>query len=86
MNSNNKYFKKLKQLPIDKFFEDVLYNKNYGYYSKKIPFGEKGDFITAPSVSKLFGEILGIWIISFWENLEKPKNFNIVANSWVRVY
>ena len=78
MNSNNKYFKKLKQLPIDKFFEDVLYNKNYGYYSKKIPFGEKGDFITAPSVSKLFGEILGIWIISFWENLEKPKNFNIV--------
>ena len=78
MNSNNKYFKKLKQLLVDKFFEDVLYNKTYGYYSKKIPFGVKGDFITAPSVSNLFGEILGIWIISFWENLNKPKNFNIV--------
>lgn len=78
MNSNSKYFKKLKKLPVDKFFEDVLYNKKYGYYAKQIPFGEKGDFITAPTVSNLFGEILGVWIISYWENLNKPKNFNVI--------
>ena len=78
MHSNNKYFKKNKIIPIDNFFQDVLYNNSYGYYSKKNPFGLKGDFVTAPSISPLFGEMIAIWIISFWENLNQPKNFNII--------
>jgi NADH dehydrogenase [ubiquinone] 1 alpha subcomplex assembly factor 7 len=78
MNSNNKYFKKNVRLPIDDFFEDVLYNKNYGYYAKKNPFEKNGDFITSPSISFLFGEMLAVWIVYFWESLGKPKKFNIV--------
>ncbi len=74
----SKYFKNKKSIPIDQFFEDVLYNDKHGYYSKKFPFGEKGDFITAPSISPLFGEMLSIWIVAYWESLSKPKNFNIV--------
>ena len=78
MYSNKKYFKKKKTIPIDSFFQDVLYNDTYGYYSKKDPFGLKGDFVTAPSISPLFGEMIAIWIISFWENLNRPKNLNII--------
>ena len=65
-------------LCLDKYIEESLYNKEFGYYMKKNPFGEKGDFITAPNISILFSEMIAIWIISFWENLNKPKKFNLV--------
>ncbi len=67
-----------KLIPVDEFVEKVLYHPNVGYYSKKIPFGNKGDFITAPTISNLFSEIITIWVISTWEKLGKPKNFNFV--------
>jgi len=65
-------------IPLDKFVENALYNENYGYYSKKNPFGKSGDYVTAPNISFLFSEMIAIWIISYWENLQKPKKFNIV--------
>ena len=63
---------------LDKFIEESLYNKNYGYYMKKDPFGEGGDFITAPNISILFSEMIAIWVISFWEKLDCPKQFNLI--------
>ena len=63
---------------LDKFIEESLYNKRYGYYMKKNPFGENGDFITAPNISILFSEMIAIWTISFWEKLGCPKHFNLV--------
>ena len=42
------------------------------------PFGEKGDFITSPNISILFSEMIAIWIISFWENMNCPKKFNLI--------
>ena len=70
--------KEVQIIPLDKFVENALYNENYGYYSKKNPFGKSGDYVTAPNISFLFSEMIAIWIISYWENLEKPKKFNIV--------
>ena len=69
--------KKDNLLSLDKFIEDSLYNKKYGYYMKKNPFGKEGDFITAPNISILFSEMIAIWVISFWEKLDCPKNFNL---------
>ena len=63
---------------LDKFIEESLYNKKYGYYMKKNPFGKKGDFITAPNISILFSEMIAIWVISFWEKLNCPKQFNLI--------
>ena len=74
----NKIFGKAKSLPLDLFLEKVLYDKHSGYYQKKNPFGKKGDFITAPNISKIFCEMIVIWLVSFWENLNKPKKINIV--------
>ena len=68
--------KKNNLLSFDKFIEESLYNKKFGYYMKNNPFGEKGDFITAPNISVLFSEMIAIWVVSFWENLNCPKKFN----------
>jgi NADH dehydrogenase [ubiquinone] 1 alpha subcomplex assembly factor 7 len=78
MNLISKYFSESKKIPIDKFISNALYNKDCGYYSKKNPFGKNGDFITSPGISSLFSELVAIWVISLWEQMGKPKNFNIV--------
>ncbi|MDA8822807.1 SAM-dependent methyltransferase, partial [Candidatus Pelagibacter bacterium] len=78
MKSNLKFFKKKKSLPIDRFFQNVLYDSKFGYYATRQPFGKEGDFITAPKISNLFSEIIAIWIISTWQIFGKPKIFNII--------
>ena len=78
MISNKDFFNNSKILPVDKFVENVLYSKKIGYYSSKIPFGKSGDFLTAPGISNLFSEIIGIWLVTTWSTLGRPKKFNIV--------
>jgi len=70
--------KKNDLLSLDKFIEESLYNKKFGYYMKKDPFGIQGDFITAPNISIVFSEMIAIWIISFWESLKCPNKFNLI--------
>ncbi len=70
--------KKRRNLPLDKFINFSLYNKKFGYYMKKNPFGLKGDFVTAPNISRLFSEMIAIWILSFWQSLGSPKQFNLI--------
>ena len=57
MKTNYKFFCNSKSLPVDVFFRNVLYDKKNGYYNIKSPIGDKGDYITAPKISKLFSEI-----------------------------
>ncbi len=70
--------KKNYDLSLDKFINLSLYNKKFGYYMKKNPFGKNGDFITAPNISRLFSEMIAIWIINFWQSLGSPKKFNLI--------
>ncbi len=69
---------KNKKIKVDDFINEGLYKPEVGYYSHKIPFGKKGDFVTSPTISNLFSEIIAVWIISSWEILGKPKIFNLV--------
>ena len=73
MNKIVNILKEQKSIPLDKFINIALYDKKFGYYMKKNPFGKNGDFITSPMVSNLFGEMIGIWCVSFWKYLGKPK-------------
>ena len=78
-NSLKKFNIKLnKKIKVDDFVNKALYKPQIGYYSHKIPFGKKGDFVTSPTISNLFSEIIAVWIISSWEVLGKPKIFNLV--------
>ena len=70
--------KKKINLSLDKFIDFCLYNKKFGYYMKRNPFGTKGDFVTAPNISRLFSEMIAVWIISFWQSLGSPKKFNLI--------
>ena len=66
------------KISLDKFIDKALYNKSKGYYSNKNPIGLLGDFITSPNISVMFSEMIAIWLISFWENLDCPKKINII--------
>ena len=66
MNKIVNILKKKKTIPLDKFINISLYDKNFGFYMKKNPLGKNGDLITSPLVSNLFGEMIGIWCVSFW--------------------
>ena len=67
-----------KDLPLDQFIEFALYDKVNGYYMKKDPFGKEGDFITAPNITRLFSEIIAIWVLTFWKSIGSPRKFNLL--------
>ena len=70
--------KERKSIPLDQFINIALYDKKSGYYMKKNPFGKEGDFVTAPMISNLFGEMIAIWCVAFWEYIGKPKKILLV--------
>jgi len=78
MNKLINILKRQKSLPIDQFIDTALYDKKFGYYMKKNPFGKKGDFITSPLITNLFGEMIVVWCVAFWEHLGKPKKIVVV--------
>tara|TARA_B100000530_G_C15914505_1_gene470723 strand:+ start:780 stop:1832 length:1053 start_codon:yes stop_codon:yes gene_type:complete len=67
-----------KLVALDKFINQALYDPKNGFYMKGNPFGNKGDFITAPNISILFSEMLSVWTISFWQKLKCPKKINVI--------
>lgn len=58
-------------------FMQICQFENDGYYLKNNPIGRANDFITSPEISQMFGEILAIFIVNYWENKIK-NNFNLV--------
>ena len=44
----------------------------HGYYTTRDPFGAHGDFVTAPEVSQMFGEIVGAWLVHVWRMIGAP--------------
>ena len=58
-------------------FMQICQFENDGYYLKNNPIGRVNDFITSPEISQMFGEVLAIFLINYWENNIK-NNFNLV--------
>lgn len=48
------------------------------YYARGSAFGREGDFVTAPEISQIFGELLGLWCVVVWQQLGQPSAFNLV--------
>lgn len=51
---------------------------NAHYYGAQESIGRAGDFITAPEISQMFGEVMGAWVISCWQQMGKPKSFQLI--------
>ena len=63
-------------ITVEKFIEISLYGKD-GYYKDTNIIGSSGDFITSPEISQLFGEILGLYILDYWQE-SINKKFNLI--------
>ena len=50
----------------------------HGYYTTRDPFGRAGDFITAPEISQMFGELIGLWAAAVWQTMGAPARLALV--------
>lgn len=60
-------------IPVSVYMDACLNDSEYGYYATSQPLGHAGDFITAPEISQVFGEILGLWAASVWQAMGAPE-------------
>jgi SAM-dependent MidA family methyltransferase len=65
-------------MPVRQYMELCLSHPLHGYYITRDPLGRRGDFITAPEVSQVFGELLGLWAASAWRRMGQPENVRLV--------
>ncbi len=70
--------KELGYIKIDDMMREVLSINPSSYYRSQTSIGADGDFITAPEISQLFGETIGFWLISKWQQLGCPKEFALI--------
>ncbi len=59
-------------LTIADFMTEALLHPRFGYYTTRDPLGARGDFTTAPEVSQIFGELIGLWCADAWQRMGRP--------------
>lgn len=65
-------------MPVSRYMQICLTHPEYGYYLKRDPLGRDGDFITAPEVSQMFGELIGLWAASVWNAMGMPQEVKFI--------
>ncbi|MBZ9936445.1 class I SAM-dependent methyltransferase [Mesorhizobium sp. BR1-1-16] len=62
-------------ITIADYMAACLGDPEHGYYMRRDPFGASGDFITAPEISQMFGELIGLWAVETWRRMGEPRAF-----------
>ncbi|WP_375649431.1 class I SAM-dependent methyltransferase [Bartonella sp. AA78NXGY] len=62
-------------ITVSQYMTLAITDPQFGYYHTQTPFGHAGDFITAPEISQLFGEMIGIWTLASWKAQGCPHPF-----------
>ena len=65
-------------MPVDRYMALCLADPEHGYYTTRDPLGARGDFITAPEISQMFGELIGLWMTAIWKQMGAPGQVRIV--------
>jgi SAM-dependent MidA family methyltransferase len=65
-------------LTIAEYMAECLLHPQYGYYTTQPPFGAEGDFVTAPEISQMFGELIGLCLAQSWLDQGAPERFALV--------
>lgn len=73
-----KLIKSAGPMPVWRYMQLCLTHPKYGYYISRDPLGREGDFTTAPEVSQMFGELLGLWAASVWRAIGSPPALHLI--------
>ena len=65
-------------ISIATYMELCLHHSAHGYYRRGRPIGAAGDFVTAPEVSQMFGELIGLWCAAVWQSMGQPQRVRLV--------
>ncbi|MET7245778.1 SAM-dependent methyltransferase [Methylobacterium sp. EM32] len=65
-------------ITIERYMALCLGHPVHGYYRTRDPLGAAGDFTTAPEISQIFGELLGLWTAEVWHGLGRPAPFRLI--------
>ncbi|HKF61636.1 MAG TPA: SAM-dependent methyltransferase [Dongiaceae bacterium] len=65
-------------ITVAEFMAEALGHPLHGYYQRRDPLGRAGDFITAPEVSQMFGELIGLWCVEVWHEMGCPDPCHMV--------
>jgi SAM-dependent MidA family methyltransferase len=65
-------------MPVWRYMQLCLMHPQHGYYVSRDPLGREGDFTTAPEVSQMFGELLGLWAASVWRAIGQPPLLRLI--------
>jgi NADH dehydrogenase [ubiquinone] 1 alpha subcomplex assembly factor 7 len=65
-------------MPVGEYMALCLADPEHGYYTTRDPLGARGDFITAPEISQMFGELIGLWMAAVWKQMGSPENIRVV--------
>jgi SAM-dependent MidA family methyltransferase len=65
-------------ITVADYMADALAHPQWGYYRKQDPFGSAGDFVTAPEISQMFGELIGLWAAVTWQQMGSPSRLHLV--------
>ncbi len=63
---------------LDHFINQALYHEKYGYYRTRIPVGKENDFITSPEICSVFGELIGLFLLDYWQKCNCPSPIRLV--------
>jgi len=62
-------------IPVSRYMALCLSDPRHGYYTTRDPLGAAGDFTTAPEISQMFGELIGLWCAEVWRAMGAPRLF-----------
>jgi NADH dehydrogenase [ubiquinone] 1 alpha subcomplex assembly factor 7 len=65
-------------ITVAQYMTACLHDPQDGYYATRPALGAGGDFITAPMVSQMFGELIGLWLVETWARLGRPNPVRLV--------
>jgi NADH dehydrogenase [ubiquinone] 1 alpha subcomplex assembly factor 7 len=65
-------------IPLSQFMDLCLSHPEHGYYMTRDPIGGRGDFITAPEISQMFGELIGLWAAEAWRLMGRPAAISLI--------
>lgn len=65
-------------IPVSRYMALALGHPRHGYYMTRDPLGAAGDFTTAPEISQMFGELIGLWAVALWQQMGAPAPFHLV--------